>query len=125
MPRRSPAGSIAPGAPGARGCATNSSGSAPPAGPTGGLDVTYGREPLAFGPDEVGAHPGSRSPVGADDMVGNVWEWTRSVQTPDAPVLRGGSWYQGELTARSLNRENGEPSLRTPLIGVRLCATPR
>jgi serine/threonine protein kinase/formylglycine-generating enzyme required for sulfatase activity len=89
------------------------------------LDVTYGREPLAFGPDEVGAHPGSRSPVGADDMAGNVWEWTRSVQTPDAPVLRGGSWYQGELTARSLNRENGEPSLRTPLIGVRLCATPR
>jgi serine/threonine protein kinase/formylglycine-generating enzyme required for sulfatase activity len=89
------------------------------------IDVTYGREPLAFGPDEVGSHPGSRSPVGVDDMAGNVWEWTRSVQTPDVPILRGGSWYQAEINARSLNRESGEPTLRTPLIGVRLCATPR
>ena len=89
------------------------------------IDVTYGREPLAFGPDEVGSHPASRSPVGADDMTGNVWEWTRSVQTPEAPVVRGGSWYQGELSARSENRENGEPTLRNPLLGLRLCATPR
>src|SRR5207249_1196933 len=36
------------------------------------IDVTYGRDPLAFGPDEVGSHPASRSPVGADDMAGNV-----------------------------------------------------
>ncbi|HEY0483949.1 MAG TPA: SUMF1/EgtB/PvdO family nonheme iron enzyme [Kofleriaceae bacterium] len=89
------------------------------------IDVTYGREPLAFGPDEVGSHPGSRSPVGADDMAGNAWEWTRSVQTPGEPVIRGGSWYQSELTARSMNREYSEPALRTPLIGLRLCATPR
>jgi serine/threonine protein kinase/formylglycine-generating enzyme required for sulfatase activity len=89
------------------------------------IDITYGREPLAFGPDEVGSHPGSRSPVGADDMAGNVWEWMRSVETPDAPVIRGSSWYQGELSARSTNREPGEPTLRSPLTGVRLCATPR
>jgi len=89
------------------------------------LDVTYGREPLAFGPDEVGSHPGGRSPVGADDMAGNVWEWTRSVQAADAPVVRGGSWYHGRLSARSMNREYGEPTERTPLIGVRLCATPQ
>jgi formylglycine-generating enzyme required for sulfatase activity len=89
------------------------------------IDVTYGREPLAFGPDEVGSHPASRSPVGADDMAGNVWEWVRSAEAPDAPVLRGGSWYQGALTARSENREPGEPTLRYLLLGLRLCATPR
>jgi formylglycine-generating enzyme required for sulfatase activity len=89
------------------------------------IDVTYGRDPLGFGPDEVGSHPASRSPVGADDMVGNVWEWVGSVQSPAAPVIRGGSWYQGELSARSDNRENGEPTQRNPLLGLRLCATPR
>jgi serine/threonine protein kinase/formylglycine-generating enzyme required for sulfatase activity len=89
------------------------------------IDVTYGREPLAFGPDEVGSHPGSRSPVGADDMAGNVWEWVSSVETLHAPVIRGGCWYQGELSARSTNRENGEPTQRTPLIGLRLCVTPQ
>jgi formylglycine-generating enzyme required for sulfatase activity len=89
------------------------------------IDVTYGRAPLAFGPDEVGAHPASRSPVGADDMAGNVWEWTRSVEVPGSPIARGGCWYQGELSARSMNRDYGEPTERTPVIGLRLCVTPR
>jgi len=89
------------------------------------IDVTYGRESLAFGPDEVGSHPGSRSPVGADDMAGNVWEWTRSVQDPDLPVGRGGSWYTAETSAQSANREYGEPTTHHSSVGVRLCATPR
>jgi formylglycine-generating enzyme required for sulfatase activity len=89
------------------------------------IDVTYGREPLAFGPDEVGSHPGSRSPVGADDMAGNVWEWTRSVENPGAPVVRGGSWYHAELSARSMNREHNAPTVRHPLIGLRMCVGAR
>jgi formylglycine-generating enzyme required for sulfatase activity len=88
------------------------------------IDVTYGREPLAFGPDEVGSHPGSRSPVGADDMAGNVWEWSRSVEAPGASILHGGGWYQDQLNARSMNRSHTEPTLRHPFAGVRLCATP-
>ena len=87
------------------------------------IDITYGRKPLAYGPDEVGSHPGSRSPVGADDMAGNVWEWTRSVETPDAPVARGGGWYNEALSARSTNREPGEPTQRHVWIGVRMCAS--
>jgi serine/threonine protein kinase/formylglycine-generating enzyme required for sulfatase activity len=88
------------------------------------IDVTYARDPLAFGPDEVGSHPASQSPVGADDMAGNVWEWTRSVQAEDKPVFRGGGWYNARLSSRSVNREHGEPTQRNPLIGVRICATP-
>jgi eukaryotic-like serine/threonine-protein kinase len=86
------------------------------------IDVTYGREPLAFGPDEVGSHPRSRSPVGADDMAGNVWEWTRSVETVDMPIARGGGWYNEALSARSTNREPGEPTQRHIWIGIRICA---
>jgi formylglycine-generating enzyme required for sulfatase activity len=89
------------------------------------LDVTYGREPLAFGPDEVGSHPASRSAVGIDDMAGNVYEWTRSVETPGAAITRGGCWYQDNLAARSANRAPSEPTQRHPCIGVRICATPR
>jgi formylglycine-generating enzyme required for sulfatase activity len=87
------------------------------------VDETYGREPLAFGPDEVGAHPASTSPVGAVDMAGNVWELTVSASDPHQPVLRGGSYYQGQLTSRSVNRESHEPTARDPLIGLRLCAS--
>src|SRR4029079_4457965 len=36
------------------------------------VDVTYGRDPLAFGPDEVGSHTKSRRPLGADDMARNA-----------------------------------------------------
>jgi formylglycine-generating enzyme required for sulfatase activity len=89
------------------------------------IDVTYGRDPLAYGPDEVGAHPGSRSPIGADDMAGNVWELTRSVEVEGAPVERGGAWYYGELTVRSVNRERSEPTFRSVHVGLRVCATPR
>src|SRR5262249_12685147 len=89
------------------------------------IDVTYGRDPLAFGPDEVGSHPRSRSPVGADDMAGNVWEWTQSVETPGAPIARGGGWYNAAPSSRLPNREYGEPTQRNVLIGLRVCATPR
>ena len=89
------------------------------------IDVTYGRDPLAFGPDEVGSHPASRSPIGADDMAGNAWEWTRSVETADAPMWRGGGWYNAELSSRSVNREPSEPTQRHVHCGVRVCATPR
>jgi formylglycine-generating enzyme required for sulfatase activity len=88
------------------------------------VDVTYGRQPLAFGPDEVGSHPASRSPVGADDMAGNVYEWTRSVELADAPAARGGCWYHNEISARSVNRAPSEPTQHHVLIGVRICATP-
>jgi eukaryotic-like serine/threonine-protein kinase len=88
------------------------------------LDMTYGRDPLAYGPDEVGSHPASRSPVGAEDMAGNVWELMRSVETAGGPVQRGGGWYYTDSDARSANRQVGEPTQRHVHLGVRICATP-
>jgi formylglycine-generating enzyme required for sulfatase activity len=88
------------------------------------FDATYGRIALAYGPDEVGSHPASRSPVGADDMAGNVWEWTRSVEDPGAPLARGGSWYNASISARTANREPSEPTQRDVDTGFRICATP-
>jgi eukaryotic-like serine/threonine-protein kinase len=94
------------------------------AGADANIDLTYGREPIAFGPDEVGSHPASRSPIGADDMAGNVWEWTRSVETAGSPIARGGGYYNEALSARATNREPGEPTQRHIWIGLRICATP-
>ena len=87
------------------------------------IDETYGREPLAFGPDPVGSHPRSNSPVGAADMAGTAWEMV--VSPSGAPAIRGGSWYQGALSARAVNREPSEATARGLLIGFRLCSDQR
>jgi formylglycine-generating enzyme required for sulfatase activity len=85
------------------------------------IDQTYGREPLAFGPDEVGSHPASRSPFGLDDMSGNVFEWTQSMLAPNEHVLRGGGYYYDMVVARIPNRQVAEPTIRDPNIGIRVC----
>jgi eukaryotic-like serine/threonine-protein kinase len=88
------------------------------------IDATYGKQPLAFGPDEVGSHPASRSPFGLDDACGNVFEWTTSKLAARENVLRGGAYYYDNTTVRSTNRQVSEPSARDPNIGIRICATP-
>jgi len=86
------------------------------------LSDTYGHKPAAYGPDEVGSHPASDSPFGVADLAGNVWEWVRSASGDEQVVIRGGSWYHNPIDLRSTNREPSEPSLRSLVIGARICA---
>ncbi len=88
------------------------------------VDLTYGKEPGGFGPDEVGSHPLSRSPFGVDDMAGNAWEWAIAWLQPGKPMLRGGSYYYAPNSARSSNRELPERTLRELSVGLRVCAEP-
>jgi formylglycine-generating enzyme required for sulfatase activity len=67
----------------------------------------------------VDSYPNGASPIGAQDMVGNVWEWTGSLYGPYAfstsagnerwessgqRVLRGGSWARDARLARAACR---------------------
>ncbi|HEY2747519.1 MAG TPA: protein kinase [Polyangia bacterium] len=88
------------------------------------MDITYGQKLDAFGPDEVGAHPASRSPFGVDDLAGNIFEWTRSSRAAGEAVLRGGNYYYNREMVRAYYREAINPDDRTQMIGVRICADP-
>jgi formylglycine-generating enzyme required for sulfatase activity len=89
---------------------------------------------------EVGSKGTGVSWVGAQDMAGNVWEWTSTIYdearfyypyTPDdgredpadttsQRVMRGGSWYDGtDYWARSANRGRLGPSIQDFNIGFR------
>jgi formylglycine-generating enzyme required for sulfatase activity len=88
----------------------------------------------------VGSRPAGRSWVGADDMSGNVWEWTSSLYEPYpyAPgdgreadigtstdvlrVVRGGSWLNGgTVNLRAANRDWNDPEFGYVDLGFR-CA---
>ena len=85
------------------------------------IDVTYGRSPLGFGPDEVGSHKRSNSPFGIHDLCGNVFEMTTGAIDRYGFVARGGSYYNDQRTARVTNREPMDSTLRDTKLGLRIC----
>jgi formylglycine-generating enzyme required for sulfatase activity len=89
----------------------------------------------------VGNYEAGKSPYGAYDMAGNVWEWVADwydadyySRAPDSNppgpdsgdrrVLRGGSWYGYEGDARCVDRYGGAPDVRISYFGFRVAASP-
>lgn len=83
--------------------------------------------------------PKGASPCGANDMAGNVWEWTSSlwrpyrysstdgrerVDSPDPRIRRGGSWDSVAANARTTKRAWSKPDYWDATIGFRLAIGP-
>jgi formylglycine-generating enzyme required for sulfatase activity len=92
------------------------------------------------GTTPLGTYPLGASAYGAQDMAGNVWEWTSSLFKPypyiaadgreradarGARVLRGGSWGDTPQVARAAYRFPVHPDYFYDLSGFRVvCAVP-
>ena len=75
----------------------------------------------------VGLFPGGVSPAGAQDCVGNIWEWcaNRYDEKETARALRGGSWNYDQSYARCAFRDRSFPYVSSNYIGFRVVSPNR
>jgi serine/threonine-protein kinase len=72
-------------------------------------------------PEPVGTFPTAAGVYGAEDMAGNVWDWTDSWldARQSARVLRGGAWLNAPIYLRCAYRLAHDPSYRNTNYGFR------
>jgi len=75
----------------------------------------------------VNSYPLGKSPYGVMDMAGNISEWQLNFMNLDleALSLRGGSWYDGEGSARVSIRSSFRIFDRGQLAGFRVVLVPK
>jgi formylglycine-generating enzyme required for sulfatase activity len=66
------------------------------------------------------------SPEGIWDGAGNVWEWTRSryAAAQAERLVRGGSWFDGQMYARCASRLKDIPNHYLNVLGFRVVVSP-
>lgn len=87
----------------------------------------------------VGTFPAGTSPCGAQDMIGNVWEWTSTIYQPypynaldgrergdshRTRVMRGCSWSGDSMEMRAAYRIKNEKRALSATFGFRLASGP-
>jgi len=87
----------------------------------------------------VGHYELGKSPYGAYDMAGNVWEWVSSQYKPypyqaddgredlistTARVMRGGGWFNGPTYRYVSSRAGYKPDYRSSRVGFRCGVSP-